>query len=155
MSDWILRQAKPADAAGLSACVQSAYRHYIPRMGKPPGPMIANYSTEIDQHQVWVVEDSGQIIAGLILIPAAAYLLLDNIAVHPNHQSRGIGRALLALADREAATQDYAELRLYTHETMTENIAMYTYLGWIETGRGEQDGYQRVFMRKPLTSKAT
>ena len=72
--------------------------------------------------------------------------------VHPAHQGRGIGRGLLALADHEAAAQGYRELRLYTHETMTENIDMYAHLGWIETGRGEQDGYQRVFMRKPIPS---
>jgi len=34
--------------------------------------------------------------------------------------------------------------------TMTENVAMYLALGWLETGRGEQAGYQRVFFRKPV-----
>ena len=62
-------------------------------------------------------------------------------------------RALLDLADTEASAQGYRELRLYTHETMTENIALYTRLGWIKTHRGEQAGYQRVFMRKPLLSQ--
>ena len=33
---------------------------------------------------------------------------------------------------------------------MHENIALYTRLGWQETGRGEQAGFQRVFMRKPV-----
>ena len=31
---------------------------------------------------------------------------------------------------------------------MHENIALYTKLGWQEYGRGEQAGFQRVFMRK-------
>ncbi len=51
----------------------------------------------------------------------------------------------------EAMIQGYGELRLYTHVTMTENIALYTRIGWIETHRGEQDGYARVFMRKVLS----
>ena len=42
------------------------------------------------------------------------------------------------------------ELRLYTHETMTENIALYTRLGFAETGRGHDAGYDRVFMTKRL-----
>ena len=47
MSDWLLRQAKSADAAALSECVQAAYRHYIPRMGKPAdvGKIIATLAT--------------------------------------------------------------------------------------------------------------
>ncbi len=31
-----------------------------------------------------------------------------------------------------------------------ENIALYRKLGFVETGRGHQDGYDRVFMAKPL-----
>ena len=151
MHTWGLRRAAPHDASGLARCVNAAYRHYIPRMEKPPGPMLADYAEEIARHQVWVVEEHGQIIGGLVLIPHAGYMLLENIAVHPEHQRRGVGRALLELADTEALTQGYGELRLYTHETMTENIALYTRIGWIETHRGQQDGYARVFMQKRLT----
>jgi hypothetical protein len=41
-------------------------------------------------------------------------------------------------------------LRLYTHERMTENIALYSRLGFVATGRGRQAGYDRVFMTKRL-----
>ncbi len=153
MGGWTLRRAAPQDAAALLHCVHEAYRQYIPRMGKPPGPMLADYAEEIAHHQVWVAEAQGQILGGLVLVPQADYMLLDNIAVHPAHQGKGVGRALLDLADTEASAQGYRELRLYTHETMTENIALYTRLGWIETHRGEQAGYQRVFMHKPLLSQ--
>jgi ribosomal protein S18 acetylase RimI-like enzyme len=151
MSDWIMRLAEPQDAHGLAQCVAAAYQLYIPRMGKLPGPMLANYAEAIMQHQVWVAEAYGEIIGGLVLIPYEDHMLLDNIAVHPNYQGRGVGRTLLELVDAEAMLQGYGELRLYTHVTMTENIALYTRSGWIETHRGEQDGYARVFMRKPLS----
>ena len=152
MPDWIMRMAQPQDAQGLAACVAAAYQRYVPRMGKPPGPMLADYAEVIAQHQVWVAEVNGEIIGGLVLIPRADYLLLDNVVVHPDYQGRGVGRALLELADAEAMLQGYGELRLYTHETMIENIALYTRIGWVETHRGEQDGYARVFMRKPLVT---
>jgi ribosomal protein S18 acetylase RimI-like enzyme len=113
--------------------------------------MLADYAEVIAHHQVWVAEAEQQIIGGLVLIPEEDTLLLDNIAVHPNYQGRGIGRALLELADAEALCQGYDELRLYTHETMTENIALYTRNGWVETHRGHQAGYARVFMRKRLS----
>ncbi len=150
MSDWVLRPAEPRDADGLTDCVVAAYQMYVPRMEKPPGPMLADYAEAIAQHQVWVAEADDQIIGGLVLIPYEDHLLLDNIAVHPDHQGRGVGQTLLELADAEAIMQGYRELRLYTHVTMTENIALYARIGWTETHRGEQDGYERVFMRKAL-----
>jgi GNAT superfamily N-acetyltransferase len=155
MHHWRLRRAEPTDAPALASCVDTAYHHYIPRIGKPPGPMLADYAEEIIRHQVWVAESEQHIIGGLVLIAEEDALLLDNIAVHPDHQGRGVGRALLELADDEALSQGYGELRLYTHETMTENIALYTRSGWVETHQGHQDGYARVFMRKRLSSPRT
>jgi GNAT superfamily N-acetyltransferase len=152
MHHWRLRRAEPTDAPALASCVDTAYRHYIPRIGKPPGPMLANYTEGIARHQVWVAEAEGQTIGGLVLIPARDSLLLDNIAMHPDHQGRGVGRALLELADAEALSQGYRELRLYTHETMTENIALYTRSGRVETHRSHQAGYARVFMHKRMLS---
>jgi hypothetical protein len=34
---------------------------------------------------------------------------------------------------------------------MTENQRLYAAIGYEETGRGNTDGYERVFMRKRLT----
>jgi ribosomal protein S18 acetylase RimI-like enzyme len=113
--------------------------------------MLADYAAEIATHQVWVAEREGAIAGVIVLVPHDGYLLLDNIAVHPDTQGQGIGRMLLELADREAVRQDYAELRLHTHVTMTENIALYRRIGWEETGRGLQDGYERVFFRRRLS----
>ena len=119
MHDWRLRRADPTDAPALASCVEAAYHHYIPRIGKPPGPMPADYAEVIAHHQVWVVEAERQMIGGLVLIPEEDALLLDNIAVHPDDQGCGIGRALLELADAQALCQGYGELRLYTHEHCT------------------------------------
>ena len=116
--------------------------------------MLADYAAVIAHHQVWVAEAERQIIGGLVLIPEEDALLLDNMAVHPDYQGLGIGRALLELADAEALCQGYGALRLYTHETMTENIALYTRNGWADTHRGHHAGYARVFMRKRLSPPA-
>jgi GNAT superfamily N-acetyltransferase len=78
------------------------------------------------------------------------HLLVENIAVRPAAQGRGVGRVLLARAEELAAELGYGEVRLYTHETMTENIAYYPRRGYTETHRGGQDGYRRVFFRKEL-----
>ena len=44
----------------------------------------------------------------------------------------------------------YSELRLYTHEKMYENLAIYSAHGWQEYARANEGGYDRVFMRKPM-----
>lgn len=149
-------RATPEDAAAIAACVTAAYEPYIERMGKPPGPMLDDYAAVVARHQVWVVrgpvesEERDRIDGVLVLIPEAHEMLLDNIAVRPEAQGGGIGRLLLELADAEAARQGYAALRLYTHVTMTENVALYRKLGWQVTGQGVQAGYERVYMRKLL-----
>jgi hypothetical protein len=53
-------------------------------------------------------------------------------------------------AEQEAVRRGYGEITLYTHEKMSENPAMYPALGWVETERREQNGYQRVFFHKSL-----
>jgi ribosomal protein S18 acetylase RimI-like enzyme len=100
---------------------------------------------------VWVIEEGTSIVGILVLLPRPDHLLLDNIAVAPSHQGFGFGRRLLAFAEAEATRRGYCEIRLYTHETMTENQRLYAAIGYEETGRGTEAGYERVFMRKQLT----
>ncbi len=145
-----IRLAKPDDATVMASIVAAAYQKYVSRIGKPPGPMLDDYAAHVRTQTAWVAEVDGAVAGLLILLPGDDHLLLDNVAVDPGLHGRGIGRALLAFAEREALRQGYAELRLYTHETMTENLAMYPALGWQETGRGDQGGYARVFFRKQI-----
>ena len=145
-----IRAATPADAPAVAEIVDQAYRHNITRIGKPPGPMLDDYAARVSEGAVWVL-DEGAVIAGIIvLLPAPNYLLLDNIAVIPARQSLGLGRQLLAFAETEALRRGYREIRLYTHQTMVENQRLYASIGYQETGRGTEAGFDRVFMRKPL-----
>jgi ribosomal protein S18 acetylase RimI-like enzyme len=145
-----IRAATAADARAIADIVDQAYRHYLPRMGKPPGPMLDDYAARVSQGVVWVLEQGGAIAAVVVLLPAPDYLLLDNIAVSPARQGLGLGRQLLAFAEAEALRRGYREIRLYTHQTMVENQRLYASIGYEETGRGSEAGYDRVFMRKRL-----
>ena len=80
------------------------------------------------------------------------HLLLDNIAVSPSQQRLGLGHRLLAFVEAEALRRGYREIRLYTHQTMVENQRLYASIGYEETGRGAEAGYDRIFMRKRLQS---
>jgi len=149
----VIRRARPEDRAAVEAIVHAAYAMYVDRIGKPPGPMLDDYARLIADGAVSVIEDADGTMAGIIvLVPKPDHLLLDNIAVRPDWQGQGLGRQLIAFAEDEARRLSYAELRLYTHEKMTENIALYTRLGFVEAGRGHQAGYDRVFMTKRLAT---
>jgi ribosomal protein S18 acetylase RimI-like enzyme len=85
-----------------------------------------------------------------ILIARPGHLLLENVAVPPAAQKRGVGSRLLVLAEDQARSLRLSEIWLYTNEAMTENLAYYTRHGYVETHRAEQDGFRRVFFRKQL-----
>ena len=147
----MIRRARAEDRETVEAIVREAYSIYIPRMGKPPGPMLDDYGKLIVDGAVSVLQaHDGVVAAILVLMPKPDHLLLDNIAVRRDRQGQGLGRQLIAFAEAEARRLGHADLRLYTHETMTENIALYTRLGFVETDRGQQAGYDRVFMTKQL-----
>ena len=82
--------------------------------------------------------------------PAADHLLLENVAVDPDRQGQGIGRALIDLAEQPARDLGVAEIRLYTNVAMTENMVMYPRLGYVERERITEHGFQRVYFAKPL-----
>lgn len=151
MANPIVRPAAAADRATVERIVREAYSKYIERIGKPPGPMLDDYAQRIAENAVWVLIDGRDIAGILVLLAEDDHLLLDNVAVASGHQGKGIGRALIDFAEAEARRRGYREIRLYTHQTMHENIAMYPRLGYEETGRGEQAGFQRVFFRKILS----
>jgi ribosomal protein S18 acetylase RimI-like enzyme len=150
MNEPRIRPATAADTPAIAEIVDQAYRHYIARIGKPPGPMLDDYVARVSEGAVWVFEEGAVIAAIIVLLPAPDYLLLDNIAVSPTRQGLGLGRRLLAFAEDEAMRRGYREIRLYTHQTMVENQRLYAAIGYEETGRGSEAGYNRIFMRKQL-----
>ena len=145
-----IRPALAADAPTVARIVHDAYAGYIPRMGRPPGPMLDDYPAQVAAGTVSVLEDGGVIVGIIVLHDEADHLLLENIAVAPDRHGQGIGRRLIAFAEAEARRRGHAEIRLYTHVTMVENQALYARLGFAETHRSLQAGFERVFMRKPL-----
>lgn len=145
-----VRPATQTDADAVRTCVDAAYRCYVERIGKPPGPMLDDYAEVIRRHRVFVAEERGAVVGVVVLMEQGERLLLDNVAVHPSRQGRGIGKALLDFAEREALRLGHRVLRLYTHVTMHENIALYERRGYLETERRVVKGYSRIYMEKDI-----
>ncbi len=147
------RSVRPAgleDAAAIRELVRAAYSKYVERIGKEPAPMLEDYAALIEAGEVWVSVEDGEVLGVLVMRPAEGHLFVDNVAVGPQHQGRGLGRELVAYAEEKATAHGLPEIRLYTNEKMHENLAVYGGLGFEETRRKLDGGYRRVFMRKRL-----
>jgi len=131
----------------------AAYGQYVPLIGRPPAPMTADYAAAVRSGQAWVAVAAGAgggVQGFIVLLPQPGYLLLENVAVRPAAQGRGLGARLLAFAEEQARGLGLAEIRLYTNEAMTANLAYYPRHGYTETHRAEEAGFRRVFFRKHL-----
>jgi ribosomal protein S18 acetylase RimI-like enzyme len=146
----VIRPARSSDAVALATLAREAYSGYTGRIGREPEPLATDYGVAIATRMVWVVEDRDVVVGMMVLEDAGDHLLLENVAVLPRAQGRGVGSRLLGVAEAIAAERGLSPIRLYTNEVMTENIAYYQRRGYIETHRGEQGGYRRVFFAKGI-----
>jgi ribosomal protein S18 acetylase RimI-like enzyme len=147
---YSFRQAGPSDASYVAGLVDAAYRHYVERIGMTPGPMTDDYEEVIRDYHVTVAERDAAIVGVIVLRVTDEGFLIDNVAVHPSQRGRGLGRALLELAVAAAQSAGFDSVYLYTHEKMTENMALYSRIGYVEYGRRSQRGFTLVYMRKRL-----
>jgi GNAT superfamily N-acetyltransferase len=143
-----LRRATLDDLPAIRAVIDAAYARYLPRMDKPPAPMHRDYGPSVEAGTTWVT--GSPVTAVLTLYPRDDHLYVENVAVDPGAQGRGLGRALMEFAEQEAARRRLRRMALVTHEAMTENQAIYARLGYVETERRVEDGYRRIYMEKPL-----
>jgi len=126
----VLRRAAAADAAAVQALTRQAYAKWVPLIGREPKPMQADYDRAVREHRIDLALLGGAL-AGLIeTIDRPDHLLIENVAVAPAFQGRGVGRRLMAHAEQLAAEQGHAELRLYTNARFEENVALYRRLGY-------------------------
>jgi GNAT superfamily N-acetyltransferase len=146
-----LLRACPEDAPAVADCVSTAYAHWVPIIGQKPWPMLQDYASIVETEHVVVAEIEGDIAGVLVLCETPEGFLIDNVAVFPRYKGQGVGKALLLHAEVEAAARGHASLYLYTNEKMSENIALYVKVGFVEYERRHEEGFRRVYLRKALT----
>ncbi len=146
----MLRRATTADVPRRTELVQAAFGHYVERLGGPPRPMTDDYADVVRRHRVIVAERQGEIVGLVVLGVDPEGFLIDNVAVDPSHQRSGVGRALLERAESAARREGFDSIHLYTHERMTENLALYSRVGYVEYDRRPQGGASIVHLRKKL-----
>ncbi len=145
-----VRPARGDEWRAVADCVNAAYENYVARIGKNPAPMLADYPALIADGLVSVIPGKDGVRGVIVMMVEDDTLFIENVAVHPADQGCGFGHALMDYAEQRARDANRDAILLYTHERMSENLAFYRNLGFVEIERRTEDGYARVYLRKRL-----
>jgi ribosomal protein S18 acetylase RimI-like enzyme len=145
-----IRKATAEDTARIGVIARAAYAKFVPRIGREPAPMVADFAAEVAAGRVVVIATAEAVDGYMIAWPEADAYFIDNIAIDPARQGGGLGRQLMDHAVGEAKRRRLSAIRLYTNAAMTENLSMYAHMGFVETHRAVEKGFDRVYLRWTL-----
>lgn len=150
MDNLELRRAQAADAAAVRALTHAAYAKWVPLIGREPKPMGADYEEAVVRDRIDLLYVGGVLAALIQLIEEPGCLLVENVAVSPDFQGRGLGKRMMAHAEAVAAERGLKAMRLYTNKAFTANIDLYLSLGYRVDGEEVLANGVRVDMSKAL-----
>ena len=145
-----LRRAAPADLESLVALQHAAYAINRTLLGVEPIPLQADYRAIMTQMEVWLAADATDVHGALILEPNSDHLLIWSIATDPTRPPQGLGRDLLAFAERRARELNLSLLRLYTGTKLTHLVAWYGRHGYVVERIEERPDRSITHMRKEV-----
>jgi len=145
-----MRQAVAGNAAAIRALTRAAYAKWVPVIGREPLPMVADYEAAVAKHRFDLLYVDGTLAALIETIAKDDHLLIENVAVDPAFQKRGLGRKLMAHAETVAVQAGYALIRLYTNKSFAENVTLYQRLGYVVDREEEFRGGFTVYMSKRI-----
>ena len=144
------RRAAGTDADAVRAVTQAAYAPWVAVMGRRPLPMDTDFDAAVRADLIDILEIEGRMAALIQMQVATDHLWVENVAVHPDHQGRGLGQLLMARADATAQGLGLGEVRLLTNVLMAGNLRFYAGLGFVETAREPFRGGTIVHFAKAL-----
>src|ERR1700733_2618747 len=125
ISDIEIRPADSTDAARIRDLTRAAYAKWIAVNAREPLPMQADYKRTLAEHTIDLLIVDGAL-AGLIeTILRPDCLWIENVAVAPEQQGRGLGRLLLAHAEKRALEAECFEIRLLTNQAFAATLQLY------------------------------
>ena len=91
----VIRQGTLADVAAITALTRLAYAKRVPLVGREPLPMQADYSVAITRHRFDLMFVGSDLVGLIETLLRPDDLLIENVAVAPDFQRRGLGRTLM------------------------------------------------------------
>jgi GNAT superfamily N-acetyltransferase len=149
--EFAIRSATASDVAAIRDVTRAAYAKWIPIIGREPLPMNADYEQAVAKHQFDLLFIAGEMAALIETELRGDHLWIENIAVRPEHQGKGLGRHLMAVVEARALAAGFGEARLLTNQAFEANVALYQRIGYvIERLEPFTNGSMTVYMSKRL-----
>ncbi len=149
-----ITRATAADAPLVRAISRAAYAEWVPLIGREPWPMTADYDAALRHHRIDLLRLEDEVVALIEIVPQPDHLLVENVAVLPEFQGRGLGRRLMSHAEAVATSLGHGTIRLYTNRRFARNIALYQRLGYVVERLQTVAAGVVVHMRKSLAGGA-
>lgn len=140
--------AHPEHADALAAIAMAAFSPYAEAIGRLPAPALQDFPPQIAAGHVWIA--GAPPLGYLVAFAKSGDWFLEAVAVSDAARGMGLGRRLIAFAEEEGRRRGFARVTLYTNALMTGNLSLYPHLGYAETGRRHEDGFDRVYFAKEL-----
>ena len=148
-----VRIAGEMDADAIRALTREAYAKWVGVIGREPMPMQVDYAEALRRHRFDLLYVGERLAALIETAIQGDCLLIENVAVLPAYQGRGLGKRLLDLAEELAAISNLACLRLYTNKLFVANIRLYERRGYYVEREEDFKGGVVVHMMKPLAAR--
>jgi ribosomal protein S18 acetylase RimI-like enzyme len=154
--DVTISRMQASDAGEILTIQRAAFVSEALIYGDPDMPPLVQtleeLQAEIEDGDGWVARVGPRLVGALRCRETDELLLIGRIAIAPDMQGSGIGRALLESAEQHSGAP---EAELFTGSLSEANLRLYERCGYRITERVDNgDGTQQVFMRKRIRQEA-
>ena len=125
-----LHRASPDQEALVRDITLAAYAKWLPRLGRAPLPMTADYGKALRDHLIDLMYVDDEVVGLIEMVAKPDHLLIENVCVDPNQQGKRYGRRLMTHAENVARRHHVPAIKLYTNKLFHENISFYQILGY-------------------------
>ncbi len=155
---WFLMEIRSPTPLELPECetvLLAAFAPFALRLGRELSDDAFSGLQSEDPERYMLVAVDNTVIRGVAICTARKNTwTIDQVAVAPGNQGKGIGSALIQRIERDAISEGAGELELDTAEIMTDLLRLYGRLGFTTIRKGPpkhgRDRFTRVFMQKPI-----
>jgi GNAT superfamily N-acetyltransferase len=111
---------------------------------KPPSGALDETAADIARRQreglVLVAMADETFVGSLFCAVQGDALYLTRMATHPGWRGRGVGRALMTVAQNEARSMNLTKLWMRVRQNLPGNRALFAHFGFAVTGEGADPG---------------